>query len=75
MRLILSNYLHLQKEKIQMQQTRNNNEPFFSLHNFGLLWVFIMIIVLSIGIQYWAEQDHNRREKQKQEQVEHEKEK
>lgn len=57
-----------------MEPFKNNNEPIFSLHSFGLIWVFITLAILSIGIQYWAEKEHDRREKIKEEQVKNDRE-
>jgi hypothetical protein len=58
-----------------MEQFKNNNEPIFSFHSFGIIWIFIFLTVLSLGVGNWAQKEHDRRiEKQKQEQIDNEQE-
>lgn len=56
-----------------MEQFKNNNEPIFSIHSFGIIWIFIFLTVLSLGVSNWAQKEHDRRiEKQKQEKIDNE---
>lgn len=44
---------------------KENNEPLFSLHSFGMIWVIIFLAVSCIGVQYILERDHDNRKQQK----------
>lgn len=38
---------------------KENNEPLFSLHSFGMIWVIIFLAVVCIGVQYLCEKDYD----------------